>query len=157
MKISHLLSSITKMILRYRRYLTRKNAPFKSVVEKYPDRISGKAADDMFSNYRGYLNNDLKKCNGCAVCVPVCPVRALSLDSTSRTDGTIAVSEFRIDLGKCFACGACIDICPESSLYFSHEFERTGKNPEDLVVALKGANVEATKDITRIRTYEVRR
>jgi formate hydrogenlyase subunit 6/NADH:ubiquinone oxidoreductase subunit I len=139
------------------RYLIRRQLRFKSVVEKYPDVISGKAPLDMFANFKGYVRNDLNKCTGCSACVPICPVRALDFKAESRVDGSINVQEFRINLGKCFSCGACIEVCPEASLFYSKDFELVSSRPEDLIMALYSQSSKLEKDITRIRTYEVRR
>lgn len=138
-------------------YLRRREYRYKSMVEKYPDVISGRSPVDMFANYRGYVRNDLAKCNGCAACIPVCPVKALDFQSESRIDGSINVQEFRINLGKCFSCGACVDVCPEASLFYSKDFELVSSRPEDLVMVLHGQHSKKEKDIARIRTYEVRR
>lgn len=138
-------------------YLLRNQSRFKSVVEKYPDTISAKVASDMFANYRGYVRNDLTKCNGCGVCVPICPVKALDFESSSKADGSIEVKEFRINLGKCFSCSACIDVCPETSLFYSRDFELVSSKPENLIMVLRGQPGRGERDITRIRTYEVRR
>lgn len=138
-------------------YLRRSKAKFKSIVENYPDNISGKAPVDMFNSFKGYLRNDLDKCTGCSECIPACPVKALEFKAESRVDGSIHVQEFRIDLGRCFACGVCVDICPEGSLSFSKDFELVSRKAEDLVMVLHGTPTKAEPEITRIRTYEVRR
>ena len=157
MKLSAVIRTLRKSLALNFSYLRRGKQRFKSMVEKYPDVISGKAPLDMFSNFRGYVRNDLTKCNGCAACIPVCPVRALDFKAESRLDGSINVQEFRINLGKCFSCGACIDVCPEASLYYSKDFELVSSKPEDLVMVLHGNSGPTEKAITRIRTYEVRR
>jgi formate hydrogenlyase subunit 6/NADH:ubiquinone oxidoreductase subunit I len=157
MKLSSVLRTLKDGLMLNLRYLRRSEHRFKSMVEKYPDSISGKAPIDMFSSYRGYVRNDLSKCNGCGACIPVCPVNALDFKAESRIDGLINVQEFRIHLGKCFSCSACIEVCPESSLFYSKDFELVSGNTQDLVMVLRGDSGRNDKDITRIRTYEVRR
>jgi formate hydrogenlyase subunit 6/NADH:ubiquinone oxidoreductase subunit I len=157
MKLGKVLGMLKASILLNLRYLRRGKQRFKSVVEKYPDTISGKAPLDMFSNYRGYVRNDLAKCTGCGACLPVCPVKALDFKAETRIDGSLDVREFRINLGKCFSCSACIEVCPESSLFYSKDFELVSGKPGDLVMVLQGDSGRNDKDITRIRTYEVRR
>ncbi len=49
-----------------------------------------------------------EKCTDCSVCVPLCPVKALSLD---RKDFSV---EF--DPEKCIACGLCIKACPTRAM-----------------------------------------
>lgn len=138
-------------------YLIRSRQPYKSMVEKYPDIISAKAPLDMFPNYRGYVRNDLKKCTGCGDCVPICPVKALNFKTENKPDGGVNVQEYSIDLGKCFNCGLCLEVCPESSLFYSKDFELVSEKTEDLVMVLHADALRETRDITRIRTYEVRR
>lgn len=157
MKLSAVIKALRENLSLSMKFLRRSQHRHKSVVEKYPDVISGKAPLDMFSNFRGYVRNDLTKCTGCSACIPICPVKALDFKSESRMDGSINVQEYRINLGKCFSCNACIEICPESSLYYSKDFELVSGKPEDLVMVLYGHSVKSEKDITRIRTYEVRR
>lgn len=157
MKLSRLIKTLTDSLVMNVNYILRNKSRFKSVVEKYPDIISAKVSSDMFLNFRGYIRNDLEKCNGCGVCVPACPVKALSFDSTSKKDGSIQVKEFRINLGKCYSCNACIDICPEQSLFYSRDFELVSNKAENLVVVLRGDEGRFERDITRIRTYDVRR
>ena len=157
MKLISVLHALKESLKLNLRYLRRSQHRYKSGVEKYPDKISGRAPLDMFSNFRGYVKNDLAKCTGCGACVPTCPVKALDFKAEHRPDGSINVQEYRIDLGKCFSCNACIEVCPESSLYYSKEFELVSTEPEGLVTVLLNNNNRNEKDITRIRTYEVRR
>ncbi len=157
MKLTKVLSRLRDSFWMNLRYLRRGQHRYKSMVEKYPDTISAKAPLDMFSNYRGYVRNDLSKCTGCGACVPACPVKALDFKAESRMDGSLNVQEYSIHLGKCFSCGACIEICPEASLFYSKDFELVSSQPQDLVMVLHGQSVRDDKEITRIRTYEVRR
>lgn len=156
MRFISLLRSLWNGLRLQIRYLRRSESSYKSVVEKYPDVISGKSANDLFPNFKGYLRNDLTKCSGCGVCVPVCPVSALGLDRESLSDGSFSVQNFRIHLGKCFSCGACVEACPESSLNFSRDFELVSEKAEGLIMTTY-AGQKDTHEHGRIRIYEVRR
>jgi formate hydrogenlyase subunit 6/NADH:ubiquinone oxidoreductase subunit I len=155
--IVRILNSTARMIGLLTKYLRRNEKRFRSQVEKYPDAISGRSAADMFGSYRGYLRNDLEKCSGCGVCVPICPVNALQIKSEGRLDGSVSVQEFRIDLGRCYGCSACSEVCPESSLFFSKDFELVSSRAEDLVMVLYPNDLKPEREFARIRTYEVRR
>ncbi len=50
---------------------------------------------------------DLNKCTGCAACVDVCPVEAISLND----DGKAVVNP-----DECTDCGACVDECPSEAI-----------------------------------------
>jgi C4-dicarboxylate transporter/malic acid transport protein len=51
--------------------------------------------------YMPFVNTD--QCRGCARCIPVCPVNAISMDSANK-----AV----INQSICTKCGACMNACP---------------------------------------------
>lgn len=138
-------------------YILRRRPRFKGIVENYPDSISGRSPTDMYYNFKGYLRNDLQKCTGCSECVPICPVRALEFQAEPKLSGGIKVLEFKIDLGKCFNCNACVEICPEGSLSFSKDFELVSHRVSDLVMVLHGQEEKDEPEISKIRTYEVRR
>ncbi len=157
MKLSKVLRALKESLFLNIHYLRRSERRYKSMVEKYPDAISGRVPLDMFSTYRGYVRNDLTKCTGCSACLPVCPVGALAFKSESRLDGSIHVQEFRIHLGKCFSCNACIEVCPEGSLFYSKDFEVVADQTDDLVMVLRPSLDIPEKDAARIRAYEVRR
>jgi formate hydrogenlyase subunit 6/NADH:ubiquinone oxidoreductase subunit I len=53
-----------------------------------------------------------EKCKGCALCVPVCPVQAISMVDDKAI----------IDQKKCNACLRCIDECPTDAI--RHTFEK---------------------------------
>ncbi|MCX6097992.1 MAG: 4Fe-4S binding protein [Caldiserica bacterium] len=56
----------------------------------------------------GYFEVHL--CNQCGVCLPVCPVEAISVD---------AKGVYVIDDSMCIDCGACVDSCPQQAIFRS--------------------------------------
>ncbi len=46
------------------------------------------------------------KCNGCGVCVDICPVNAIKIKQNKAV----------ISSNKCVECGACISECPNEAL-----------------------------------------
>ncbi len=45
---------------------------------------------------------DITKCNGCGICVDVCPYEAIEVESNGRA---------KIDIDKCNGCGKCVHYC----------------------------------------------
>ena len=49
---------------------------------------------------------DVDACVGCELCLPTCPVSALSMNS----EGKAVVAD------SCFDCGACLGSCPVTAI-----------------------------------------
>ncbi len=54
-----------------------------------------------------------KKCNGCALCVKLCPVNNIELKAN------VAVKH-----AKCEVCMRCVSFCPSNAIYFKKEGKR---------------------------------
>jgi len=50
------------------------------------------------------INHEL--CTGCATCVDVCPVEAISIDNDKAV----------VDGDACVDCGTCVDECPVEAI-----------------------------------------
>jgi len=98
---------------------------------------SARAALFLKSDYvttspeKAYVIADL--CNGCQTCVPVCPVKAISM-----VDG-----KARIDPFQCSGCGACIPVCPQEAIDFKNA------TTKQIFASLRG--VLAEKEPTEVR------
>ncbi len=149
-------SSAVKAISGLFRYVRRGSARFKPVVERYPDKVSGKTPEDMFPRMRGYLSNDLGKCTGCGDCIALCPVKALQMDTQPRKDGSLHVESFAIDLGKCFSCSLCVENCPVGSIAHTRAYEIAAASRSGMVVRSDGNERGPEQAPQRIRTYEFR-
>ncbi|OQX18381.1 MAG: heterodisulfide reductase [Desulfobulbaceae bacterium A2] len=51
-------------------------------------------------------------CDGCALCLDVCPFNAITLSETRREDGSLA-KRIVINMAKCKGCGLCQGTCPK--------------------------------------------
>ena len=98
---------------------------------------SAKAALFLKSDYvttspeKAFVVSDL--CNGCGVCVPTCPVNAISM----------VEGKAKIDPFQCTGCGACIPVCPKEAIDFKNS------TTKQIVATLQG--VLADKQAGEIR------
>lgn len=84
--------------------------------------------------FRGKIVYDRAVCNGCGLCLKVCPAYAIEQIAyppvtVSVTDAEGNVTEkmniekrIRIYVASCIFCGQCTDICAKSALSMSDEF-----------------------------------
>jgi formate hydrogenlyase subunit 6/NADH:ubiquinone oxidoreductase subunit I len=144
-------------------YLRGMDRRHKPMVELYPDIISARTSEDLFPKTKGFLDNDLNACTGCEDCISACPVSALSIESSSRIDGSVDVSSFKIDLGRCFSCSICVEICPVNSLTHTSGFEMAAPDQPSLILEIVREKESAPilagrqRDLRKFRSYEVRR
>ena len=73
--------------------------------------------------FRGFLYNDVKKCTSCTMCVKVCPVDCISLESVRGADKKMVLVSYDINIGRCMYCGLCVEVCPPKSLTHTREYE----------------------------------
>jgi len=72
-----------------------------------------------------------KNCNGCGLCVEMCPMKVLMLKEEKAA---------RVNYKDCTLCLRCVDFCPKDAISFS----RTAKTPH-----FKGPDMETYKAIIR--------
>ncbi|MDO9522482.1 MAG: 4Fe-4S binding protein [Methanocorpusculum sp.] len=79
-------------------------------------------------NMRGKLLYDRNLCNGCGLCMKVCPAHAIEQvtypvpPAKEGEDKPRVQKRVRIYVGNCIFCGQCIDICPKDAISQSSEF-----------------------------------
>lgn len=76
-------------------------------------------------------------CNGCGVCVKICPVNAI----------TIYENKAKIDPFQCIGCGACVPSCPEEAIEFKNATTR------QILATLKGILAEKTPGEVRVIAF----
>ena len=78
----------------------------------------------------GALQVDAAKCaDGCHVCVPLCPTRAI----TRELGQAVA-----LDLGRCVFCAACVEGCPQQAITQSGDHRMAARCRDDLVLGAPG-------------------
>lgn len=65
-----------------------------------------------------WVNHEM--CTGCGICVPECPVGAMSLEDSGYAD---------IDEDACIRCGKCHEVCPQEAV--RHDGERIPQEVAD--------------------------
>ena len=58
---------------------------------------------------------DYDKCNGCMICLEICPEYVLAL-SKPRFEGDLQGVALLVDEEKCMGCGLCADKCPVDAI-----------------------------------------
>ena len=105
----------------------------RAITEEYPDRISARMPEDLPIKFRGFLRNDVKKCNGCGYCVKVCPVNCIRLETEEKPDHKKHIAVFEVDISKCMFCGLCVEVCTPCSLKHTTNYEGSSEAISDLL------------------------
>jgi heterodisulfide reductase subunit A len=59
---------------------------------------------------------DPANCDGCALCIDVCPYHAISLEEQTA-DGQTPGKLVRVNVAQCKGCGICQGTCPKRGIY----------------------------------------
>lgn len=85
------------------------------------DRSIMKQHEEVFSEFeRITVSVDTEKCLGCGLCVPICPVQAISLEDKKAI----------IDHEKCNACMQCANQCPVEAIRQISEKKNYAQSPQ---------------------------
>lgn len=72
------------------------------------------------------LDYDYKRCNGCGICVDICPTKALELGPIHEIATGLDAPAVMMDLDKCTFCRMCANLCPVHAI----TFEAIGEVPD---------------------------
>lgn len=92
--------------------------PKEEVTLQYPEERW-----EIPEGYRGFLHNDIKTCTACTMCVRVCPIDCISLESVRGADKKMVLASYDINIGRCMYCGLCVEVCPPKSLKHTSGYE----------------------------------
>lgn len=115
--------------------------PKEEVTLQYPEERW-----EIPQGYRGFLHNDILKCTACTMCVKVCPVDCISLESVRGADKKMVLASYDINIGRCMYCGLCVEVCPPKSLKHTSGYEMASETRGELIlhfIAEDAAEVKA--------------
>ncbi len=99
------------------------------VTQQYPEERR-----EPSERFRGFLHNDIKLCTSCTMCVKVCPVDCISLESVRGADKKMVLVSYDINIGRCMYCGLCVEVCPTKSLKHSSGYEKASVDRGELIL-----------------------
>ena len=103
--------------------------PKEEVTQQYPEERR-----EPSERFRGFLHNDIKVCTSCTMCVKVCPVDCISLESVRGADKKMVLVSYDINIGRCMYCGLCVEVCPVKSLKHTSGYEKASLDRGELIL-----------------------
>ena len=103
--------------------------PKEEVTLQYPEERW-----EIPQGYRGFLHNDIKTCTACNMCVKVCPIDCISLESVRGADKKMVLCSYDINIGRCMYCGLCVEVCPVNSLLHTSGYEMASVARGELIL-----------------------
>ncbi|MFA5807595.1 MAG: NADH-quinone oxidoreductase subunit I [bacterium] len=103
--------------------------PKEEVTLQYPEERW-----EIPQGYRGFLHNDIKTCTACTMCVKVCPIDCISLESVRGADKKMVLASYDINIGRCMYCGLCVEVCPPKSLKHTSGYEMASVTRGELIL-----------------------
>ena len=83
------------------------------------DRLRIPTYDNEKYAHPGQVKIDLAKCNGCGLCVTICPGHALYI----KVDGKNKKAGMEEDFPQCMSCNACAAICERGAITVSVPYD----------------------------------
>jgi NADH-quinone oxidoreductase subunit I len=92
---------------------------------------------------RGAIALDTEACTVCMLCARDCPDWCIYIEGHKeeqppaqpggRVRSRSVLDRFDIDFALCMYCGICVDVCPFDALFWSPEYEYSGRSVSDLL------------------------
>jgi 2-oxoglutarate ferredoxin oxidoreductase subunit delta len=64
---------------------------------------------------RGLVKFDQERCKGCCLCVSVCPVKIIEMNTLKINSKGYHTADV-LDIDQCIGCGNCAIICPDGAI-----------------------------------------
>jgi NADH-quinone oxidoreductase subunit I len=68
------------------------------------------------------------------MCVKVCPIDCISLESVRGADKKLVLCSYEINIGRCMYCGLCVEVCPVNSLVHTSGYEMASVARGELIL-----------------------
>ncbi len=107
--------------------ITARHVVRKPVTLQYPDERW--VLPDRF---RGFIYNDVDRCDACLGCAKICPVDCIYIRTTGKGVDRF-MYRYAIDFNKCIWCGLCTTVCPTNACQHSHDYDHSLYSRQDLV------------------------
>jgi len=99
----------------------------KPVTLQYPDE-----RQVMPERYRGFVHNDMTKCDSCGICARLCPVDCIYIETEGKAKERM-MTRYAIDYNKCIWCSMCTENCHTGSITMSHDYDHSVYDRRSLV------------------------
>lgn len=99
------------------------------------DLPSSEVSQHFHENYRGRLEGDSEHCVGCAICVRICPIDALTMEHTQNENSQRSY-RLHYDFSRCAYCGLCVDSCPHNAIHFVNHYVHALTNKDEAQIIL---------------------
>lgn len=110
--------------------------------------MNWKTASPIHPKNRGIPTPSKKfntSCEGCNICVEVCPTKAIQLESPQV---------LHIDYGACLQCGECVSHCPENKLQNSGFIYVFSKHRDLLKATYKDGELIPKKELPNTKNHD---
>ena len=99
--------------------ITIKHIWKKPVTLQYPDE-----RQVMSPRFRGFVHNDMNKCDACQICAKNCPIDCIYIVTEGKGKDRY-LTRYAIDYNKCIWCSLCTEGCPTNSITMSHDYDHS--------------------------------
>ncbi len=101
---------------------------------QYPDE-----RQVMPERFRGFVHNDMTKCDACNICAKLCPVDCIYIESEGKGKERL-MTRYAIDYNKCIWCSLCTENCHTGSITMSHDYDHSVYDRRSLVYEFMDPN-----------------